>query len=211
MPHEDNPYHVRGEPPRTQNSVVAVLDVLGFTDAMRAAYRSGDALKLLRNLRSALDRAYGHFKEHDWGARRDPSWYVKAFTDNIVVGYPILFSDAEGELGSVLLALREYQLEMVISGFFVRGGVSIGQMYMDDEIVYGSALLEAYDAEQSIARDPRVVIATSARSYVRKQFKFYADPAEAPQNQVLLSDVDEQVFVNYLGANLRRLPGTATF
>ena len=200
MAAKNNPYIVPGEPPRTRNSVVAVLDVLGFAETMRAAYRNESSPKLLAELRSAMDDAYKNFEERKWNNEIRTSWYVKAFTDNIVIGHPVVFSDAEGELGSVLLALREYQIEIVIAGFFVRGGVGIGELYMDDEIVFGDALLEAHEAEQSIARDPRTVMAKSAQSYITQQFRFYGDPTEAPQNQVLLRNVDDQLFVNYLGA-----------
>jgi hypothetical protein len=108
--------------------------------------------------------------------------------------------DAEAELGAVLLAVREYQLTMVNSGFFVRGGISIGQLYMDDEIVFGDALIDAYTAESTLARDPRIVFAKSVQPYLEHQLKFYGVPAESPHNRVLLRDVDGQVFVNYLGA-----------
>jgi hypothetical protein len=161
MTEKKNPYVVSGEPPKTRNSVVAVLDVLGFAETMKAAYRNRTAPKLLAELRTAMDNAYENFAERNLDMEMPASWYVKAFTDNIVVGHPIMFydeDDAEAELGSVLIALREYQLEMVNRGFFIRGGIAIGELYVDDEIVFGSALLEAYQAEQSTARDPRVVI-----------------------------------------------------
>lgn len=196
MPNE-SPYVVAGKSSATRKSVVAVLDVLGFVDAMRSAYSTKNDAKLLVDFRSALTAAYQDFE--DKASTKGSEFYVKAFTDNIVIGQPITFEDAEGELGSVMLSLREYQLEMTIRGFFVRGGVAIGELYMDDEIVYGDALIEAYDAEQNIARDPRVVMAKSAQSYIADQFKFYGEPAEAPHNQVLLRDVDGQLFLNYLG------------
>jgi len=211
-----NPYVEVGKPPSTRFSVVALLDVLGFAERMRQSYRDGGAAGLLIDFRSALDSAYENFRNTDLerviGAEKASKvldcWHVKAFTDNIVIGFPVHPSepDAEAEMGSVLLALREYQLEMVIRGFFVRGSVSIGDLYMDDEIVFGDALLTAYEAEQTVARDPRIVISASARSYVKRHFGFYAEPASAPHNEVLLKDADGQLFVNYLGATYDESP-----
>jgi hypothetical protein len=197
MPNE-SPYIVANQPAATLKSVVALLDVLGFLDAMKNAFSTNTDAKLLVDFRSALSAAYKDFEEKT--SIKGSDFCVKAFTDNIVIGQPITFDDAESELGSVLLSLREYQLEMAIRGFFVRGGVAIGALYMDDEIVYGDALIEAYSAEQNVARDPRIVMAKSAQSYIAEQFKFYTEPAEAPHNQVLLRDVDGQLFLNYLGA-----------
>lgn len=58
-----NPYVVPGKPPTTRKSVVALLDVLGFTQRMKAAYLNGDARELLIRLREALDDAYLQFKD----------------------------------------------------------------------------------------------------------------------------------------------------
>src|SRR5258708_21417480 len=97
-----------------------------------------------------MSRAREAFSDDMWGRPiQVKTWEVKAFTDNIVIGCPIYLNepDAEAELGSVLLSVREYQLTMVHAGFFVRGGISISQLYMDDEIVFSDALMEAYSAE----------------------------------------------------------------
>jgi hypothetical protein len=205
-----NPYVQQGKPPTTRKSVVAFLDVLGFTQSMRLAYAGGDAAQLLTSFRSALDDAYERFQGKEWeriigpekAATETDAWHVKAFTDNIVIGYPVhpREPDAEAELGSLLLAIRDYQLEMTVRGFFLRGGVSIGELYMDDEIVFGDALIEAYETEQTAARDPRIVVSKSAQAHVRQHFGFYGHPADSPHNEVLLKDVDGQLFVNYLGA-----------
>ena len=205
-----NPYVQEGNPPTTQKSVVAFLDVLGFSQRMKDAYEQHSAAHLLTEFRAALDCAYQHFSDHvterilgaEQAAKEAASWHVKAFTDNIVIGYPIFARepDAEAELGSLLLAIRDYQLEMTVRGFFLRGGVSIGELYMDDEIVFGDALIEAYETEQRVARDPRIVISKSAQGYVRQHFGFYGHPAYSPHDEVMLKDTDGQLFVNYLGA-----------
>jgi hypothetical protein len=95
---------------------------------------------------------------------------------------------------------------MVAHGFFVRGGVSIGDLYMDNEIVFGKGLLEAYETEQTAARDPRIVISKSAVDYILQHFKFYGSPADSPHDDVLLVDTDGELFVNYLGATFDEEP-----
>ncbi|HJX84822.1 MAG TPA: hypothetical protein VJ723_10800 [Candidatus Angelobacter sp.] len=185
-----------------KNSVTAFLDILGFAAEMKASFEDGTAANLLVRLRSGLSGAYKAFSDDMWGGPIEiKTWEVKAFTDNIVIGYPIYLNepDAEAELGSVLLSVREYQLKMVDAGFFVRGRISIGQLYMDNEIVFGNALIEAYTAESTLARDPRIVLAKSVQPYFEQHLKYYGSPAQSPHNRVLLRDVDGQIFVNYLG------------
>jgi hypothetical protein len=198
-----NPYTINTTSAVLKHSVAAFLDILGFTSEMKASFENGTAAELLARLRAALSSAYAEFRDDLWGRPiQIKTWVVKAFTDNIVIGHPVYLKepDAEAELGAVLLAVREYQLTMVNAGFFVRGGISIGQLYMDDEIVFGDALIDAYTAESTLARDPRIVLAKSVQPYLEQQLKFYGIPAEAPHNRVLLRDVDGQIFVNYLGA-----------
>jgi hypothetical protein len=195
-----NPYLAGGGAPRLRKSLVAFLDILGFASEMEEGFKNGTAADLLKRLRTALDRAWDSFTDELPGMPpvEVNSWHVKAFTDNIVIGYPLTYTDAEGELGSLLLAIREYQIAMVNSGFFIRGAIALGDAYLDNEIVFGNALIEAYKGEQTLARDPRIVLAASVRPYVDRQLRYYRDPGESPHNEVLLKDVDGQMFVNYL-------------
>lgn len=211
-----NPYIKRGNPPTTTQSVTAFLDILGFATNLRRAYKERTSDNLLIRLRSALDQAYAAFNNELSGLPSLPVdiWEVKAFTDNIVIGCPVFHGDggdAEGDLGSVLLATREYQLAMVNAGFFVRGAVSIGELYLDDQIVFGDSLIEAYDGETLTARDPRIVMCPSVLPYIERHVQYWGHPSEAPHNQVLLKDPDGQLFVNYLGCTFDDDPENPRF
>ena len=43
-------------------------------------------------------------------------------------------------------------------GFLIRGGVTHGNLYIDDTLVWGKALLDSYYMEDHIASYPRVVV-----------------------------------------------------
>jgi hypothetical protein len=166
---------------------------------MAAAYASGEAITLLRALRTALDEAGGHLVQTWHGADPLDLWKAKAFTDNVVLGLPI-FGDAESDLGLVFSMVGLYQLTMVKHGFFMRGAVAVGELYIDDDIVFGDALIEAYETEAQIARDPRVVLTPSAVTLVKKHIGYYGALEKSPQYEELLVDEDGQVFLHYLGA-----------
>jgi hypothetical protein len=135
-------------------------------------------------------------------------WAVKTFTDNVVLGIPII-QDGESDLGLVFSLAGLYQYKLIQNGFFVGGGIAVGQLYMDDDVVFGDALLEAHRAESELARDPRVVLAPSAARMIREHLCYYARICESPQSDELLVDVDGQVFVNYLRAPLDGVPPDA--
>ena len=43
-------------------------------------------------------------------------------------------------------------------GWLLRGGISIGQLFIDDAMVWGEALLKSYYLEDKIANYPRIII-----------------------------------------------------
>jgi len=96
--------------------------------------------------------------------------------------------------------LALFQLEMATAGFFVRGGISIGQLYMDENIVFRPALVDAYVAEHTQARDPRIVLTQSAVTAVKHHLTYYGRPHDAPQTREFFADSDGQYFLNYLEA-----------
>lgn len=126
---------------------------------------------------------------------------LKAFTDNIVMGWPVR-DDAESEFGSAFSKLAMFQFNMVLNGFFIRGGLSVGEAYVDEIAVFGSALLEAYNGESVLARDPRIVLTSSAVQATETHLTCYGNPQHAPHTRELLRDSDGQLFLNYLNCVL---------
>jgi hypothetical protein len=152
--------------------------------------------RLLRIVHKALKSALSHLKP----SRKiisTPLWAMKSFTDNIVLGWPVL-DDAEVELGNVFYRSAYFQAALIKAGFFCRGAITVGPLYMDGSIVFGSALLDAYEAEVNLARDPRIILTPAAEKYVLSHVQYYSDPRESPQDAYLSRDADGLPFVDYL-------------
>lgn len=123
------------------------------------------------------------------------------FTDNIVVGYPLYkpaFDFGEPDFGDILSFFSEFQVGLAMEGFFLRGGVAFGDHYMDDDIVFGNALMQAVDQDKG-GGPPRISLTPSAIEIVRHQLGFYGETNWAPQHEDLLEDADGTIFLNYLG------------
>ena len=201
----DNPYTRESEKPTHLPSVFAFIDILGYAQLVEEAEASGTQQQFLEKVHGALSegRKWLEYmndetlKDFDDTLSGKKLYALKAFTDNIVIGWPI-YDDAESEFGDAFMKLAHFQFQMIVSGFFVRGAISIGNAYIDDIVVSGDALLEAYEAEAILARDPRIVLTTSAAKIVQSHLKYYFPPTFAPQDQDLLSDSDGQWFINYL-------------
>jgi hypothetical protein len=200
-----NPYVEEGDP-RLRLSVVAFVDILGYKQLVQKAYKNRKGDSLLRKLHRALkdshehiDPTYANVFHND---RKPDSSAFRAFTDNVVIGRPALFFGEE-ELRQAFRELSRFQMRLAMDGFFVRGGISVGDLYMDDIMVYGPALLEAIEAESSLAIDPRIVLAKSAKEAVDKQLEYYPlRDEETPYVHDICKDADGRYYVDYLQAVL---------
>lgn len=188
----DNPYLVDGKPD-IKMSFCAYLDILGFKEMIIEAFKQNTYTQLLNRLRSAIMEKSELIKSPGYGR-----WHVKAFTDNIVLGCPFLL-DRESEFGFVSTEMAYHQMDLALEGFFVRGGLSMGPLYMDENIAFGTGLINAHEIEQKLANNPRIVLDTNVTKLVIQHMEeYYAFPQESPQNSFLLIDFDGQVFINYL-------------
>lgn len=189
------PYYPEGKP-IVRNSFCVFLDILGFRDEIQEARKNGTEEELFNRLYSAMKKGETEAKDNE-----ALLWEYKVFTDNVILGYP--FDSAgmdkgENAFGFLISSIMYYQMAMIEEGFFVRGGWSVGPLFVGDEMVFGSALLDAYDLENSKAVSPKIVLAPNVVALVKGHLNFYADKKDAPQYEELLMDVDGQYFVNYL-------------
>ena len=196
-----NPYLSDDGRPILRPSVVVFLDVLGYQDLVNEAAKQGEAQQFLEHLHKTLTEAVRLLNAENETMRgfsvfEKDMYRVKTFTDNIVIGYPLLPTgpDARHDLTGIIMALSLFQTVMATEGLFVRGGISIGNLYMDKTVVYGQGLMEAHKGEEELARDPRLVLTRSAREVAQRHPNDYVDPRE----HTIYQDSDSQYFLNYL-------------
>lgn len=177
--------------PSLLESIVCFTDILGFSNLIinRANQQHGDIL--LKNLHKILKIQYGLIREVN------PYGHFKTFTDNIILAYP-MFQDGEAQSGSLFMSFIDYQLEMILNGYFLRGGISLGEYYGDDDFAYGPALIEAYTLESSKANYPRVILSNKIVEMVGEHINYYEPLQYSPQFSHIIKDEDGICFINYL-------------
>ncbi len=207
-----SPYEREGDP-QLLPSFVCYADILGYKQESARAIVSGDGEAYLKKLRDTLNAAYERVRMNAEGWPRDSKYAVKVFTDNIVVGCPIADlgeSLGEPELAHVFDTFIEFQAALAMEGLFLRGGIAQGLHYMDSDIVFGDALLDAVKMDQS-GGPPRLALAQSTVETVRHHLAFYDRPIRAPHLDDLLEDPDGTVFLNYLNAAFEAFPDGGVF
>lgn len=195
-----NPY-IENDNIELKPSFCILLDILGFSSEITDAAARKTANEHFKNF-------YKIFKNATEGIRldrkllpdigkRQKSWFYKIFSDNIVIGYPFKKVHHEAMFGMLIFQMVYFQLDIVLNGFFVRGGWSIGDLFIDDYIVYGDSLIEAHKLEVE-SSFPRIILSKDVVELVKIQLTYYASKEIAPHYSMLLKDEKGNYFINYL-------------
>lgn len=124
----------------------------------------------------------------------------RVFSDNIIIAIPK--DDGENELKSLCsIASRVQSMILFHFGYLIRGSISIGQLYLGANFVYGEGLIRAYELENLYAIHPRIILDDKSL----EGEKYFIDS----KNTILEIDVDYKI-INYLHfyfeENLKRSP-----
>ncbi|MDD2982268.1 MAG: hypothetical protein PHQ74_02665 [Crocinitomicaceae bacterium] len=175
-------------------SFCAYFDILGFSEKIKNENLDffNHYLKVLNNELDYLN------SDHDFDNEERKRFEMKIFTDNFVIGYPWNHEDGEIELGDLFDVLSHIQLTFAQKGIFIKGAISHSNLYMDNNIVIGPALIESYKLEESSAIYPRIILSENAISIVNQHINYYSDDFAIPQKSTYLIDKDGCYFLNYL-------------
>jgi hypothetical protein len=155
-----------------------LVDLLGSQHMVNAANRTEDLdglIKLLKDLKgTAGNYGYEATEAQDLESKKIFTAYVmrpciSTFSDHIAISYRaddmlipenpfvVALSDAITRIGR--LAFHAINL-----GLLIRGGVTIGELFHEDDVIVGKALNIAHELESSIAKYPRVACSPSVYS-----------------------------------------------
>lgn len=130
-----------------ENRLVLFLDVLGFKNLIDNSVQDNDVFD---NIYQAVYEIHTYENKSGKISSRE----VTTFSDSIVISYPI----HDSVLRRVFQEIRDLVLILLKYGFICRGGVGIGQLYHKDSVVFGPAMIKAYELESQHAKVPRVII-----------------------------------------------------
>jgi len=151
---------------RYEQRLIAFFDTLGWKNQIEHAGDDPYRIARLASLPRQFSRAVTGLAERVAGAR------ITSFSDNVVASIPYKTE----YLFPTLDALARIQFGAAAQGFLIRGAVTVGQLYHDEEIVFGPGLNRAYELESnkvSGAIYPRIILdpATSLKDF----FPYAAD------------------------------------
>ena len=128
----------------------------------------------------------------------EDKYNYKIFSDCICISYDCDSEDDEITSNNIfvfLLSLIYMQAELHSMKIFVRGGVSYNYHFINENIIFSSALVKSYEIESNSSIYPRIVIDNSVLDYLKK----VEHKANFPElNEILKKDSDGLVFIDYL-------------
>ena len=138
-----------------EDRIVAFLDILAWKSAICLSESDPEKAKDLGVLLNGLQTAE-RLNEFMRGTECGPLSDARCthFSDSVVIS---VLNDKHGE-HSLLHALKSVVTNALSSGFFIRGGITKGKLIHKDNLVYGPALIEAYNLENKIAKYPRIIL-----------------------------------------------------
>jgi len=186
-----------------QKAIVTFIDILGFRDLINKS-EWGAVLKALNKIEESTSPVSLNDEQET-----DDRAQVVSFSDSIVrvrkieteanINYPM------GLLFQELISLVHAQGELIDFDIIIRGGVSIGEIFISENRVFGPGVIKAYDLENKYAKYPRIILDPELISEYKNNKLLKAKWHSIDEESEILIDLlkqgdDGMWFVNYAKA-----------
>ena len=132
---------------------------------------------------------------------------IKIFSDNIVIASRLKLDTVRHVRLSLINFFKFiifFQRKALDFGILLRGGVTIGELYIDDNFLWGDALIRAYNIENKEAIYPRVLIDRKVEKFITEILPTLPYDTRLELNTLKftsmykLYEYDNAVFIDYL-------------
>lgn len=181
--------------PKLEKKVILYIDILGAKDKMEN--EAEKTLTTFYNLLHNVSNLQNNLQNLQYNDN-----HCIMFSDNLVITFckhikktnePITIFDIVDAFSFACF----FQTQAIKAGLLLRGGIVIGDIYIDDVFVYGTGLINAYYIENN-AKYPRIVIDKSIIDYISND---KTNALNMPKGAICYTmDDDRKFFLDYLSA-----------
>lgn len=159
---------------------VALIDILGFSDLVSRSTQNAAFLSKLYHALGIVEHqgrvwvAQAFTKPADSPEEKKAKidamdFRSHAFSDCIVLSQRGTF------VVPLFISVAQLMMALMDLGVLVRGGISFGPLYHDTSVVFGPALIEAYQLENRCAKFPRILVSEPVFIASQEGIVFFAD------------------------------------
>lgn len=185
------------------------LDILGFQSHVEDTLSLAQGAKrpmTFQKLRGTLQAVTAGTQYKDSvlveGGLLPTSRQVSQFSDHIVVSY--LKNEPFGSgVTSIILDVHSLQLSLIRKGILLRGAITVGRLFHDEDHVFGPALNEAVCLEK-LANYPRVILDRQVLedADLLKSTRPATDSPDGSILSMITEDFDGLHYVDYINVHL---------
>lgn len=189
-----------------ESRVVLFLDILGFkkhvTDTVDK--EGNDVSDEIKKLNDALVKM-GNIA-FDFG-NKSHQRMVTQFSDSIVISFTNVASPTFIQTFDVIIRIM---ISLLQDGIICRGGLSYGKLVHTERIVFGPAMVEAYETESKAAMYPRVIMDRKIYDLGRMYTDNEHQRLVIPENltDYIAFDFDGRYYLDFLNAARHVLTST---
>ena len=184
--------------PHVEKYIVAYVDILGYKDYLKKHPQSAN--EFLKKIKGTVEK----FKEkaEQMGYNRAQKIEIKIFSDNFIMckKLEILEGPFYESLAMIefINELADFQL-MILWEYklLTRGAITVGELYIDSDFVFGPALIEAYELESKIAKCPRIIISDESIIEIKKLIPYHPYSTTIDPDYIFPTDADGKRYLNY--------------
>ncbi|WP_162428575.1 hypothetical protein [Pontibacter pudoricolor] len=186
-----------------ENRIVLFLDILGFKRIIEDTELKGeeDVKKT-----SFLIETIEEMKEAVRAISKGTTKNVTQFSDSIVVSF--VENDIK-EIPKLFLDLQRLIAKLLARGILCRGAVSYGKLYHSNGLVFGPALVDAYETESQAALYPRIILDQSVLDVMKHHYSFESKHSyrkirfDSDVNSYLKTDSDDKFYIDYFTGSMQ--------
>lgn len=178
-----------------ENRICCFIDVLGFSDHIKQSVSrdNEDVEDKIKSIFDFINIIEDHTKFDGIAQSRE----VTQFSDSVVISFLI---EERDQIFYTLVNILHLTMNSISRNFLIRGGISFGKLIHNEKMVFGPALVEAYNLESKAAQYPRVILSKSILELGHKNSLYYSEheTLEEKFGVIVTRDSDDMFYIDYI-------------
>ena len=150
---------------------VAFVDILGFKEIVENSINNIDYQNKVSKVLEYIAKIRNDTYQDTWAKNGEQLYDVSVFSDSIIISYPCDKRSSGDGLFYLLLDIIHLCFVLMQNGIYVRGGITVGNMIHNENIIWGPAVVKAYELEGQDAVYPRIIVDKQAIERGKELYK----------------------------------------